>query len=215
VGILELLFIAIGLAMDAFAVSIVKGLEMKNVHYGDCFRLAVAFGVFQAAMPLLGYFLGDQFAVYVERFSHWISFFLLAFIGGKMIRDAIKERRLKDEIREEEEEEAEGRLSADQIEELEEEEKEYEKIQHKDLIMLAVATSIDAFAVGVTFALTPSVNIWTSIAVIGVVTFIASFIAVHIGSTIGSKLETQAEIVGGIILIGIAVKILLDGLGVI
>jgi len=184
-GILELLLIGVGLSMDAFAVSICKGLNMRKINYFHGFITALFFGFFQAFMPLIGFFLGKQFNSYITSIDHWITFVLLAFIGGKMIFEAIKE-----------EEEC---KSCNDI------------LNIKELFVLAVATSIDALAVGVTFAFM-EVSIIPSVLLIGVTTFIISFIGVIIGNIFGSKYKEKAEIFGGIILILIGIKILIEAL---
>lgn len=182
----ELILIAVGLSMDAFAVSVCKGLAMKKLSLRDGAVIALFFGVFQAVMPLIGYYLGTQFADYISEFDHWVAFILLAFIGGKMIYEAIKGG---------EEDAAEGY-----------------KLDIKELFVLAIATSIDALAVGITFALLPDVSIWTSVALIGFVTFAFSLAGVVIGNKFGSKYEKKAELLGGVILVGIGLKILIEHL---
>ena len=190
-GFIELFLIGVGLSMDAFAVSVCKGLNMReklNIKHAGI--IALFFGGFQAIMPLIGYFLGVNFESLIKSFDHWIAFVLLGFIGGKMIWEAVTE---KDE---ENEDNADGSLNI------------------KELFMLAVATSIDALAVGITFAFL-SVNIWSSVSIIGVTTFILAFIGVIIGNKFGSKYKNKAEIAGGAILILIGTKILLEHLGII
>ena len=190
-GFIELFLIGVGLSMDAFAVSVCEGLNMReklNIKHAGI--IALFFGGFQAIMPLIGYFLGVNFESLIKSFDHWIAFVLLGFIGGKMIWEAVTE---KDE---ENEDNADGSLNI------------------KELFMLAVATSIDALAVGITFAFL-SVNIWSSVSIIGVTTFILAFIGVIIGNKFGSKYKNKAEIAGGAILILIGTKILLEHLGII
>ena len=187
-GITDLLLLSVGLAMDAFSVSVCKGLSMKRLNVKGAFITALFFGVFQAGMPLIGYFLGSRFAEYMNSFSHWVAFGLLGIIGGKMIYEALTEN--------EEEAESEYRL----------------KIW--ELFVLAIATSIDALAVGIVFA-AAEVNLLFSVTSIGVVTFVLSLVGVGIGHRFGSKYENKAEIVGGVILILIGTKLLLEGLGVI
>jgi putative Mn2+ efflux pump MntP len=191
-GFLELLLVGIGLSMDAFAVSICKGLNMKKINYSQSFFIALFFGGFQALMPLIGWFLGSQFEKYINRFDHWIAFILLAFIGGKMLYDVIRGG-------DGEEDEAAGATG---------------KAFFAELTLLAIATSIDALAVGITLALLPGTNIWFSIAVIGITTFIISFSGVFIGNRFGAKYQRGAQIAGGVILIIIGLKILLEGLGI-
>lgn len=188
-SILEIFLIGIGLAMDAFAVSVCKGLAMTKVNYKTCFELAVFFGVFQALMPLLGYFLGDFFYIYFEKFGGPIAFVMLLFIGGKMLIDGIKER--DEEID----------ISKKDI-----------PIGLVEVLILAIATSIDAFAVGVTFSLL-SVNIILAIVIIGITTFFISFGGVFIGNILGGLFRTPARIAGGLILIFIGVRILITSLG--
>lgn len=187
-GIVELLLIGIGLSMDAFAVSICKGLNMKKVNKVHCAVIALFFGGFQALMPLIGWALGKQFESYITSIDHWIAFVLLALIGGNMVRES----------RQKEEEEI---------------EKCEPKLNIKELFLLAIATSIDALAVGITFAFL-KVNIIPAIAIIGTTTFIISAIGVFVGNIFGSKYKDKAELAGGIILILIGVKILLEHLGI-
>lgn len=182
----ELFLTAVGLAMDAFAVSICKGLGMQKLNMKQAVVIALYFGIFQALMPVLGWFLGSTFAEYIEAVDHWIAFGLLLFIGGKMIFDTIRE---KDE-------------------DIEAEDK---KLDHKELFLLAIATSIDALAVGIAFACL-DVNIVLSVVLIGVVTFVISILGVCIGHKFGAKFKKPASIAGGIILIFIGVKILVEHL---
>lgn len=191
-GIIELLFLSVGLAMDAFAVSICKGLNMTKINYKNAGIIALFFGVFQAGMPLIGYALGTRFAKYIESFDHWVAFGLLAFIGGQMIYEAVKG--------EEDDEDSDD---------------DGDSLDIKQLFILAIATSIDALAVGITFALLDGVSIWFSVAMIGVVTFIISFLGVIIGNRFGNKYERKAELAGGIILVLIGLKILLEHMGII
>lgn len=184
-GFVELFLIGVGLSMDAFAVSICKGLGMGKVNYRHALVIALFFGGFQALMPLIGYVLGAQFAAFVSSFAHWIAFGLLAFIGGKMLWDALHEDN-------EEESSEQG-----------------EKLDMRELFMLAIATSIDALAVGVSFAFL-EVDIFPAIALIGVTTFIISFGGVAIGNKFGSRYEKPSTIIGGIVLILIGVKIVVE-----
>lgn len=190
-GIAELILLSVGLAMDAFAVSICKGLNMTKINYKHAGIIALFFGVFQAVMPLIGFGLGTRFAKYIESVDHWVAFGLLVFIGGQMILEAVKG--------EEEEDADEGG----------------DKLDIKQLFILAIATSIDALAVGITFALLDGVSIWFSVAIIGTITFIISFVGVIIGNRFGNKYEKKAELAGGIILVLIGLKILLEHLGMI
>lgn len=191
-GFIELLLIGVGLSMDAFAVSVCKGLNMRKINYKHAFIIAAFFGGFQALMPFLGWALGSQFEQYIESVDHWIAFILLAFIGGKMVMEAIKGGDDEDD-----------------------DEKEVcpDKLDIKELFMLAVATSIDALAVGVTFAFL-NVNIVFSITTIGITTFVISIAGVVIGNLFGAKYKSKAEITGGIILVLIGLKILLEGVGI-
>ena len=187
-GITELLLISVGLAMDAFSVSVCKGLSMKKLDLKGGVITALFFGAFQAFMPVIGYFLGSRFADFISSFSHWVSFGLLAVIGGKMMIEAI--------------------TGGD-----DESENEY-RLNIKELFVLAVATSIDALAVGIVFA-AEKTPVITSVTIIGAVTFLLSLAGVYIGHRFGSKYEKKAELAGGAILIIIGVKLLLEGLGVI
>ena len=187
-GILELLLIGVGLAMDAFAVSICKGLNMKKVNKLHCGVIALFFGGFQALMPLIGWALGKQFEGYITSVDHWIAFVLLALIGGNMV----KESRQKEE----------GEACKCEA-----------KLDIKELFLLAVATSIDALAVGITFAFL-QVDIIPAVTIIGVTTFVISAIGVFIGNIFGSRYKNKAELAGGIILILIGLKILLEHLGI-
>ena len=175
--------------MDAFSVSVCKGLSMKKIDLKGGVITALFFGVFQGVMPMIGYFLGSRFADVISSFSHWVSFGLLAFIGGKMVFEAIKGN----------EEESDG--------------KEY-RLDIRELTLLAIATSIDALAVGIVFA-AEKTNLIFSVTMIGVITFALSLVGIFIGYKFGSKYEKKAEIAGGVILILIGLKLLLEGLGVI
>ena len=192
-GLFELFILALGLSMDAFAVSICKGLAMPDrVHKKSAVLIALYFGVFQAIMPTLGWLLGSQFAHYVTKFAPWIAFALLAWIGGNMIRES------RAEDKEDEEAPSNG------------------QVQHKELFVLAVATSIDALAVGVTFSMVElSMSIWLAVCLIGCTTFLISLGGVYVGNVFGAKYKNKAEFVGGAILILIGVKILLEHFGVI
>ncbi len=187
-GYLELFLIGIGLSMDAFAVSICKGLKMKRVHRGRCLVIALFFGGFQALMPLAGWLLGKQFEQYITAIDHWIAFVLLAFLGGKMVVEALKK-------------------------EGEEESCQEERLDLRELFLLAVATSIDALAVGITFAFL-QVSIFPAVAIIGCTTFVLSIGAVYIGNIFGAKYKNKAELFGGIILVLLGLKILLEHLGI-
>lgn len=187
-GIIELLLIGVGLSMDAFAVSVCKGLKMKKVNKLHCGIIALFFGGFQALMPLAGWFLGKQFETYITSVDHWIAFILLVLIGGNMI----KESRQKEE---------------------EEITKSDSPLNIRELLVLAVATSIDALAVGITFAFL-KVDILPAIAIIGITTLMLSAIGVFIGNIFGIRYKDKAELAGGIILILIGCKILVEHLGI-
>ena len=191
-GFTELLLLAVGLSMDAFAVSICKGLKMRKINYKHACIIGLFFGGFQALMPLIGWALGRQFSSYIESVDHWIAFGLLLFIGGKMAIEAIKEK-----------DEEDGGNSDD-----------LQKLDIKELFILAIATSIDALAVGITFAFL-NVSILPAISIIGVTTFLFSVVGVAIGNKFGAKYKSKAELVGGIVLMLIGTKILLEGIGVI
>ncbi len=184
-GIVELFVLAVGLSMDAFAVSVCKGLSLGKIKGKHMCIAGAWFGGFQALMPLIGYFFGRFFTDAITQYAHWIAFVLLLFIGGKMIKEAFGE-----------EEDVDSSMSA------------------RSMFLLAVATSIDALAVGVTFAFL-NVAIVPAVSFIGVVTFALSAVGVKIGSVFGAKYKSKAEICGGIILILIGLKILLEGLGII
>lgn len=184
---IEIFLIGVGLAMDAFAVSICKGLTMKRVSKKYVLIIALFFGGFQAFMPLLGWGLGKNFKAYITSLDHWIAFVLLAFIGGKMLMDGFQ-----------------GDDEQENISEF--------QLDFKELLMLAIATSIDALAVGITFAFL-NYPIMECISIIGVTTFVISFIGVYIGHFFGSKYQHKAEIIGGFILIIIGLKILLEHIG--
>ncbi len=186
----EIFMIGVGLSMDAFAVSICKGLNMRKLDKIQTLIIALFFGGFQALMPFIGWLLGKQFESYITSFDHWIAFILLAFIGGKMIWDVLKGG---------EEETTEGSGEA--------------ALDIKELFMLAIATSIDALAVGISFAFL-QVNITSAITIIGCTTFVISAAGVFIGHKFGNKYEDKASLAGGIILILIGLKILLEHLGV-
>ena len=188
-GFLELALIGVGLSMDAFAVSICKGLSMRKVDKKYMLVLAAFFGGFQALMPTLGWFLGSQFQTYITAIDHWIAFILLTLIGGKMILDVIKEKGENEEV-----------CPDDSV-----------RIDLKEFFLLAVATSIDALAVGITFAFL-QVKLASSVTIIGCITFCFTIAGVLIGNVFGSKFKDKATILGGIILIGIGVKILIEHL---
>ena len=181
---LELIIIAIGVSMDAFAVSICKGLSLRSLRPKHILSTAVWFGGFQALMPLIGYYLGVSFADSVADFDHWIAFVLLGIIGGKMIKEAFE----KDD------------------------ECDYNPdFSFKTMLTLAVATSIDAMAVGVSLAFL-KVDVWISILVIGLMTGAFSALGVKLGNLFGCRYKSKAEVVGGIVLVGIGIKILVEHL---
>lgn len=184
-GIIELLLIAIGLSMDAFAVSVTNGLCYKNVKFKWTLGMGLCFGLFQGAMPTIGYFLGSTFADYISALDHYIALILLCFIGGKMIYDSIKssnEEAIKTDL----------------------------SITLGILLVQGVATSIDALAVGVSFAMLSDVNIVAAAGFIASVTFVLSIAAVFVGKNFGNLLNNKAQIIGGLILIAIGLKIFIE-----
>lgn len=184
-GLFSLLIIAIGLSMDAFAVSICKGLALKKAPLKKAMIAGLWFGGFQALMPLIGYLLGSQFESYITNLDHWIAFVLLSFIGGNMIKESFSK----------EEEEANSSFA------------------FKEMFILSLATSIDALAVGVTFAFL-RVDIVPAVLFIGIITFLFSTLGVKIGNLFGSRFKSKAELAGGLILILMGIKILLEHLGI-
>ena len=190
-GFIEFFLTGIGLSMDAFAVAICKGLGMRKVNYKQMLLIALFFGGFQALMPLLGWLLGRQFEQYITSVDHWIAFALLVLIGANMLREARKGDDTTD---------AETVYDA--------------PLPLGQLLLMAIATSIDALAVGISFAFL-GVNIWLAIAIIGTTTFLISAAGVFIGNRFGNRYEKRATIAGGIILILLGIKILLEHLGVI
>lgn len=202
--ILSIILIAIGLSMDAFAVSVTNGIIIKDLKIGHALKIGLYFGVFQALMPLAGWFAGSQFKDYITSFDHWIAFGLLAFIGGKMIWEAFGEGN-------KELENAEGMSEVA----ISTQETVYENpLKMGRLLLLAVATSIDALAVGVSFAFL-SVSIIWSAALIGLITFVICVAGVFIGNKFGGLLKKRAEIAGGLILICIGLKIIIEHIGLI
>ncbi len=181
----ELFILAVGLSMDAFAVSVCKGLAMDKITIKKSCIVGLWFGGFQALMPLIGYLLGSTFAEFIEAFSAWIAFGLLALIGGNMIKEALS----KDE------------------------EKADDSLAFKAMLMLAIATSIDALVVGITFAAL-QVSIIPAVSLIGVTTFALSAVGVKVGNVFGVKYKSKAELAGGVVLILLGVKILLEHFGV-
>ena len=188
-GIGELLLLAVGLSMDAFAVSVCKGLALRRATFKAEITCGVWFGGFQALMPLIGFFLGTLFAVAIQSVDHWIAFGLLAIIGVNMLKEARSS-----------EEECGCENSAD--------------LSVKTMLVMAVATSIDALAVGISLAMVGNVNIFFAVTMIGICTCILSMLGVKIGNVFGSRFEDKAEIAGGVILILLGLKILLEHLGV-
>ena len=188
-GLIELFLTGVGLSMDAFAVSICKGLGMRKVNYRHTFLIALFFGGFQALMPLAGWLLGRQFERYITAVDHWIAFGLLALIGGNMLRDAFRN-------------EPESTSGCG------------DRLDLKELLLMAIATSIDALAVGISFAFL-GVNIWLARLIIGVTTFVICTVGVFVGNRFGTRYQKRAAIAGGVILILLGLKILLEHLGVI
>ena len=186
-GLMELFLIAVGLSMDAFAVSVCKGLGMKRLDLRRAGIIALFFGGFQAGMPLIGWFLGSQFEQYIVSIDHWIAFALLGYLGGKMIWDAFHD-----------DDECEC----------------CDNFSIRELFVMAVATSIDALAVGITFAFL-RVTIGPAVAFIGIVTFTLSFLGVWVGFKFGSRFKSKATLAGGLILCFMGIRILLEHLGVI
>lgn len=205
----ELFLIGVGLAADAFAVAMCRGLEAKRFTWKNGLLTGLFFGLFQAAMPVIGYYLATLFADEISAFDHWIAFALLAFLGAKMIYEGAKEEHSK---RREKKQNA-GSTS-DTAAAADEKKPEHVPFRMKELVVMSFATSIDALIVGVTFAFLDT-NIWTSVSLIGAVTFALSLFGVFLGSKIGKKLGGKAEIVGGVILIAIGLKILLEHLEII
>lgn len=184
-GIVELFILAVGLSMDAFAVSICKGLAGGKAGLREMGLAGVWFGGFQALMPVIGYVLGAAFADYITAYDHWIAFLLLGLIGANMIKEALSD----------------------------EEEEVSDSFGVKTMFLMAIATSIDALAVGVTFAFL-RVNIFAAAAFIGCTTFICSAVGVKIGSIFGIRFKSKAELAGGVILILLGIKILLEHLNI-
>lgn len=185
-GIIELLILSVGLGMDAFAVSICKGISMKKMNWKKACIIGLYFGGFQALMPVVGYFLGATFAKAISSIDHWIAFILLGIIGGNMVREAFSK----------------------------EKENCNDDVGFKAMIILAVATSIDALTVGITFSFL-KVNLILAISLIGIITFVLSVIGTKIGNKFGDKYKNKAEFVGGIVLILLGLKILVEHLGII
>lgn len=188
--LVEIFLVGVGLSMDAFAVAICKGLAMPRVNRKQTLLIGLYFGVFQAIMPLTGWLLGSQFARRVTKMAPWIAFVLLAWIGGSMIRESLSTKE-------------------------KEEKAEPAELRHMELLMLAIATSIDALAVGVSFSMVElTVPIYAAAALIGCTTFAISVAGVFVGNLFGARYKNRAEFVGGAILILIGLKILLEHFGV-
>lgn len=185
-GLFEMFAIAVGLSMDAFAVSICKGLSMKKMSWKNAIIAGLYFGGFQAFMPLIGYILGSQFESFITNIDHWVAFILLALIGGNMIRES--------------------RSKCDC-------ECGDDSFDFKSMFTLAIATSIDALAIGITFAFL-KVKILTAVSFIGVITFVFGIIGVKIGNVFGVKFKSKAELAGGIVLILMGTKILIEHLAI-
>lgn len=188
--VIELFLLGMGLSMDAFAVSVCKGLGMRKLNKKQALIIGLYFGGFQALMPFVGWLLGSQFQKYITSIDHWIAFILLGFIGGKMMIEAVREWN---------EEEVVDVMDA--------------PTDHKNMLVLAVATSIDALAVGITFAFlgTPIVE---AITIIGITTMVISIAGVVVGNFFGSRYKSKAEFIGGLILVLLGLKILLEHLGI-
>ena len=188
--VIELFLLGVGLSMDAFAVSVCKGLGMRKLNKKQALIIGLYFGGFQALMPFVGWLLGSQFQKYITSLDHWIAFILLGFIGGKKMIEAVREWN---------EEEVVDVMDA--------------PIDHKNMLVLAVATSIDALAVGITFAFlgTPIVE---AITIIGITTMVISIAGVVVGNFFGSRYKSKAEFIGGLILVLLGLKILLEHLGI-
>lgn len=185
-GAIEILLISIGLAMDAFAVSVCKGLAMKKMSWKKAIIIGLYFGIFQAVMPVIGYFLGTTFERFITYVDHWVAFILLVGIGINMVKEAFNK----------------------------ESENRNDNVEMKTMLVLSIATSIDALAIGITFACL-KIHIVMPVITIGLITFIISVIGVKIGNQFGDKYGKKAEIMGGVILILLGIKILLEHLGII
>lgn len=186
-SVIDIFLFGVGLSMDAFAVAICKGLAMKQVNKKQMFMIALFFGGFQALMPLIGFLLGSAFASKIAAYDHWIAFTLLLYVGGKMLIDAIKEWK-----------------DVDKVEIMD------PPLDLKELTILAIATSIDALACGVTFSFYEDFNIFRAILIIGITTFFLSAGGVYVGNIFGGKYKAKAQLVGGLILVFLGVKILLE-----
>lgn len=179
--ILELIIISISLAMDAFSASICKGLKQISFNLKNSLIVSLYFGIFQALMPTIGYYLGSFFSNKITKIDHYLAFFLLAYIGLTMINDVKENKEINTNI------------------------------TFKEMLILSIATSIDALIIGITFSFL-KVNLWLSIFIIGLITFITSFLGYNIGSYFGTKYQKKAQITGGLILIIMGIKILIEHL---
>ena len=188
---IEILLIGVGLSMDAFAVSVCQGLSMTKIRWGHALTVGLYFGGFQALMPFIGWMLGSQFAARIQSFDHWVAFILLMLIGGNMLREALSG---------EEDEAEDAAIGAG--------------LDHKKLFLMAIATSIDALAIGITFAFHDTA-ILPACGIIGTTTFCISVAGVAVGCWFGARYKKRAELTGGVILMLLGVKILLEHLGLI
>lgn len=186
-GLVEIFLLALGLAMDAFAVAVCKGLALSKLQFKHYLIVGAWFGGFQGLMPLIGYYLGKAFGQYIEKFDHWIAFALLVLIGGNMIKEALSKCCCDDEMT--------------------------AGLGFATMLVLAISTSIDAAATGIVLQ-SEGANIWLSVIIIAVVTFVISAIGVKIGNVFGTKYKKKAEILGGSILVLLALKILFEGIGI-
>jgi putative Mn2+ efflux pump MntP len=182
-GLLEIILIAVGLSMDAFAVSVSLGLSAQNIKFRQIIIPGLYFGFFQALMPAIGYFSGFYFADKIDNFEHWIAFALLGVIGGKMIKDSLSKE--------------------------DDEKKEEYSFKFVKMLILAVATSIDALAVGITYAFF-KVNILKAVLITGMITLVISIAGVKIGNILGNKFKSKAEFFGGLVLVAIGIKIVIE-----
>jgi manganese efflux pump family protein len=194
-GITTIIIIALGLSMDAFAVSVTNGIAIKNIKMKDILKMGIVFGGFQAVMPLAGWLIGFRLSEFITRYDHWIAFILLGSLGAKMIYDAIKERKKHVEKND-------GNRDI-----------ESNALDNKVLILLAVATSIDALAVGISMAFL-KVSILKAVFIIGIVTFIMSVTGANTGKRFGHIFQHKAKIIGGIILIIIGIRIFMEHLDI-
>lgn len=190
-SLIDMLLVGVGLSMDAFAVSVCKGLSAHKVNWAQAFITALSFGIFQAGMPIIGWLLGSSVIALIEPIDHWVAFVLLAIVGGKMIYDAIHDDGESCEV-----------------------DSPNPKRFFAELLVLSIATSIDALVVGISFAMA-DISIWVAVAVIGMTTFVLSLIGFIVGNKFGSKFQKPATLAGGIALILLGVKIILEHLGIV